>query len=112
MQAAGSAFGTLFKGSAGGAVEGVVPALLSGLEGAPDQAAQALEGLRVILSVRPQALSSMVPRLLRPPLQPPAVRALGSLAEVAGKYNRSLLAGRCQPSAYSDFCMYVTRSPI
>lgn len=59
-QAAGSAFNILFKGGAGSAVDSVIPALLAGLDGEPKQAAQALEGLRVILGVRPQTLSSMV----------------------------------------------------
>jgi hypothetical protein len=59
-QAAGSAFNVLFKGGAGSAVDSVVPSLLAGLEGDSRQAAQALEGLRVILGVRPQTLSSMV----------------------------------------------------
>ena len=65
-QAAGSAFNILFKGGAGSAVDSVIPALLAGLEGDSKQASQALEGLRVILGVRPQTLSSMVrcsPRL-------------------------------------------------
>ncbi len=59
-QAAGSAFNILFKGGAGSAVDSVIPALLAGLEGESHQASQALEGLRVILGVRPQTLGSMV----------------------------------------------------
>ena len=51
----------LFKGGAGSAVDSVIPALLAGLEARDATAAeQALEGLRVILGVRPQTLSSMV----------------------------------------------------
>jgi len=83
-QAAGAAFSILFKGGAGSAVDAVIPSLLAGLEGDAKQAGQALEGLRVILGVRPGTLTSMVPRLLRPPLQATALRALGSLAEAAG----------------------------
>lgn len=45
---------------------------------------QALAGLRVILSVRPSALATMLPRLLKPPLSAADIIALGSLAEVAG----------------------------
>lgn len=60
LQAAASAFNILFKSGGGSAVESVIPTLLSGLEGDPEQAAQALEGLRVILGVRPQTLGSMV----------------------------------------------------
>ena len=55
------AFGVLFRGGAGSAVDSVIPSLLAGLESKePHQAAQALEGLRVILGVRPQTLGSMV----------------------------------------------------
>ena len=60
LQAAASAFNILFKSGGGSAVESVIPTLLSGLEGDDEQAAQALEGLRVILGVRPQTLGSMV----------------------------------------------------
>ena len=45
---------------------------------------QALEGLRVVLGVRPQLLSVMVPRLIKPPVTSTSLRALGALAEVAG----------------------------
>ena len=84
LQAAGAAFSILFKGGAGSAVDAVIPSLLTGLEGDSKQAGQALEGLRVILGVRPGTLASMIPRLLRPPLHSTALRALGSLAEAAG----------------------------
>ncbi|KAK9804294.1 hypothetical protein WJX72_005256 [[Myrmecia] bisecta] len=83
-QAAGAAFSILFKGGPGGAVDSVIPSLLAGLEGGPGGAEQALEGLRVILGVRPQALATMLPKLLRPPLTSTSIRALGALAEVAG----------------------------
>ena len=68
LQAAASAFNILFKSGGGSAVESVIPTLLSGLEGDDEQAAQALEGLRVILGVRPQTLGSMVRRILCPML--------------------------------------------
>ena len=45
---------------------------------------QALEGLRVILGVRPQTLATMVPKLLRGTMTSTNCKALGSLAEVAG----------------------------
>eukprot|EP00891_Asterochloris_glomerata_P006557 jgi/Astpho2/6557/e_gw1.00099.3.1_t len=83
-QAAGGAVSILFRGSSGGAVDSVIPSLLQGLDGSAQQSAQALEGLRVILSVRPQTLNTMVPRLLRPPHTSTNLKALGSLAEVAG----------------------------
>lgn len=50
----------------------------------PTPSKQALEGLRVVLGVRPQLLSVMVPRLIKPPITSPSLRALGALAEVAG----------------------------
>jgi len=52
---------------------------------------QALEGLRVVLGVRPQLLSVMVPRLIKPPVTSTNLRALGALAEVAGKEGLVLL---------------------
>jgi len=82
LQAAGGAFNVLFKGGAGSAVDGVIPSLLAGLDG-PDPG-RALEGLRVILGVRPSTFNTMVPRLLKPPLTGSHVAALGALAEVAG----------------------------
>lgn len=80
--AAGGAFGILFRGGAGGAVDTVIPSLLTGLAG--PEPGQALAGLRVILGVRPMALNSMLPKLLKPPLSAADVTALGSLSEVAG----------------------------
>lgn len=80
--AAGGAFGILFRGGAGGAVDSVIPSLLAGLAG--PQPGQALAGLRVILGVRPSALNSMLPKLLKHPLTKEDVMALGSLSEVAG----------------------------
>lgn len=70
-------------------MDAVIPSLLAGLEGDSKQSSQALEGLRVILGVRPGTLASMVPRLLRTPLHSTALRALGSLAEAAGMYPSS-----------------------
>ncbi len=136
LQAAGGAFGILFKGG-GGAVDSVIPSLLAALSGDeagqaradqraccsrvpshssctcpghlvatshalgqhPDTrgfrlttsacCAQALAGLRVILSVRPSLLASMLPRLLKPPLTAADVTAVGALAEVAGGLARA-----------------------
>ena len=75
LQAAASAFNILFKSGGGSAVESVIPTLLAGLEGSSEQASQALEGLRVILGVRPQTLGSMVGALT-----PYIVSALHSFA--------------------------------
>lgn len=82
-EAAGAAFGVLFKGGAHGAVESVVPSLLNGLD-SPAHAAQSLEGLRVILSVRPQVFNGIVPKLLKQPVSSAGLRALGQLAATAG----------------------------
>jgi hypothetical protein len=82
-EAAGAAFGILFKGGAHGAVESVVPSLLSGLDTAA-HGAQSLEGLRVILGVRPQVFHGIVPKLLKPPVSSAGLRALGQLASTAG----------------------------
>ena len=58
-------------------------------------ATQALEGLRVVLGVRPQLLSVMVPRLIKPPVTSTNLRALGALAEVAGALRCALYAVCC-----------------
>jgi hypothetical protein len=95
--AAGGVFNVLFK--TGGSVDSIIPALLAGLD-APGQAAQALEGLRVVLGVRPQLLSAIVPRLIRPPLAsvtPTNLRALAALAEVAGAAIHALLPAIMPP---------------
>lgn len=83
-EAAGAAFGVLFKGGAHGAVESVVPSLLTGLDSAA-HASQSLEGLRVILSVRPQVFNGIVPKLLKQPVSSAGLRALGQLAATAGE---------------------------
>lgn len=81
-QAAGAAIGVLFKTGGGSGVDGVLPTLLAGIDGSPQQFTAAVEGLRVLLSVRTQTLNALVPKLLRPPLRTPAVRALGAVAQV------------------------------
>jgi hypothetical protein len=94
--AAGAALGVLFRGGGGpgggggGAVaDAVVPQLLAGLEAPePARAAEALDGLRVVLGVRPQLLAAMLARLAprtgAAPLSAAAARALGALFEAAG----------------------------
>ncbi|GLC46160.1 hypothetical protein PLESTB_001196200 [Pleodorina starrii] len=88
-EAAGAAFGILFKGSGAGggggggsAVDGVVPSMLAGLEH-DRRYRESLEGLRVILQVRPQIFHFVCPKLLHRPLALNAVRALGELAPAA-----------------------------
>jgi hypothetical protein len=92
-EAAGAAFGVLFKGGAHGAVESVVPSLLNGLD-SPGHASQSLEGLRVILSVRPQVFNGIVPKLLKPPVSSAGLRAIGQLAGTAGE--RATHVGCCE----------------
>jgi len=118
--AAGAAFGALFRGGGGGgsssssssaaaggdrkgdrgeggpgagggpSLDGVLPGMLESLSGTEPGASQALEGLRVLLGVRPGALASVVPRLLARAQQADAAgrsacKAIGSLApSVAG----------------------------
>ena len=84
-QAAGQAFGVLFKG-AGNVMDSVIPSLLMSLEAGGAKATQALEGLRVILGVKPTVLASIVPKLLKPPAASARIRALGALAEAAGAF--------------------------
>jgi hypothetical protein len=75
-----------------GAGDAVVPALLAGVldsaGGDESQRAQSLEGLRVILSVKPGLFHGVLPKLLKAPAaaQPSALRALAELAEVAGEF--------------------------
>ncbi|GBF89654.1 hypothetical protein Rsub_02372, partial [Raphidocelis subcapitata] len=82
-EAAGAAFGVLFRGGAHSAVDGVVPSLLAGLDSDAHYSAS-VEGLRVILGVRPTTFNGVAPKLLRAPVTGAALRALGELAGVAG----------------------------
>ncbi|GIL49256.1 hypothetical protein Vafri_5386 [Volvox africanus] len=88
-EAAGAAFGILFKGSGGAgggsAVDGVVPSMLAGLEH-DRRYRESLEGLRVILQVRPQIFHFVCPKLLHRPLLLNNVRALGELVGVADSH--------------------------
>jgi hypothetical protein len=106
-EAAGAAFGVLFRsggapaggaghgghhghGQGGGAGDAVVPALLSGMldaDATEDHRSQSLEGLRVILSVKPGLFHGVLPKLLKAhqPHVAPALSALAELAEVAGE---------------------------
>ncbi|KIY92858.1 Translational activator GCN1 [Monoraphidium neglectum] len=82
-EAAGAAFGVLFRGGAHSAVDGVVPSLLAGLDSEAHYSAS-VEGLRVIMGVRPATFNGVAPKLLRPPVTSSSLRALGELAGVAG----------------------------
>ena len=59
------------------------PSLLNGLDNEAHYGAS-IEGLRVILSVRPTTFNGVAPKLLKPPVTGAALRALGELAGVAG----------------------------
>jgi hypothetical protein len=83
--AAGGVFNILFKSGGGSSIDSIIPSLLTGLDSHSEvHAAQALEGLRVVLGVRPQLLSAMAPRLIASPITASNIKALGALAEVAG----------------------------
>jgi hypothetical protein len=104
-EAAGAAFGVLFKGGAHGAVESVVPSLLHGLD-SPGHASQSMEGLRVILSVRPQVFNGIVPKLLKQPVSSAGLRAIGQLAGTAGAVDVDAASGlwrmQCTARSASD----------
>lgn len=91
-EAAGVAFGTLFKSAGMQAVDEIVPNLLNALE--KDETSEtALDGLKQILSVRTAAvLPHILPKLVKPPLTSLNAHALGALAEVAGTGLNSHLA--------------------
>ena len=84
-QSAGGALEVIFKTGGGSAADSVIPSLLNGLQGDDERVSKSLEGLRVVLSVRPQLLGVMVPRLVEPPLSKTDIVALGALSEVSGE---------------------------
>ncbi|CAG9462953.1 unnamed protein product [Pedinophyceae sp. YPF-701] len=85
-EAAGGAFSSLFRGGAASVVENVVPGLVRQL-GSAEHAANALEGLRVILGTKPRAIDSVLPRLLPKNSAPEQahVTALAQLAPAAAE---------------------------
>lgn len=60
-----------------------MPSLLAGLDNESHYAAS-VEGLRVILGVRPTTFNGVAPKLLKQPITSAGLRALGDLAGVAG----------------------------
>eukprot|EP00850_Spirogloea_muscicola_P013326 SM000090S24288 [mRNA] locus=s90:11304:31514:- [translate_table: standard] len=91
-EAAGQAFNTLYRSAGVQAVDEIVPALLSALKD-PEFTDAALDGLKQIISVRTAAvLPQILPKLVQQPFTLFNVRALGSLAEVAGPGLASYLA--------------------
>ena len=85
------AFDALFKAGASSVVESVIPDLMHKLE-QEKMSDQALEGLRVILSIRPHTFENMIPKLLKDPTTARRLMAFGSLAEVAPGALRAHLA--------------------
>lgn len=90
-EAAAVAFDALFKAGASSVVDSVIPDLMHKLE-QEKESEKALEGLRVILSIRPHTLEGMMPKLLKEPISMRRVVAIGSLAEVAPGSLRTHLA--------------------
>lgn len=108
FQAAGQAFGVLFKGGAGNVMDSVIPSMLMSLEAGGAKASQALEGLRVILGVKPTVLASIVPKLLKPPAASARIRALGSLAEAAGTLLCFLVVASCSLRPWARALQHAT----
>lgn len=77
--AAGESFAVLFRGGAGSTVEGMLPGLLEGLNAGGTKAEQSVQGLRVIVSVRPALLDRILPKLLALPLRIAGVQAAAPL---------------------------------
>ncbi len=81
-EAAAQAFDMLYKNAGVKALDEILPSLLQGLA---DPSSNALDAIRQILTVRSTVvLPFLVPRLLTPPITSFNVRALASIAEVAG----------------------------
>jgi len=83
-EAAGDALSSIFRGGGAGVVDSVVPSMMRGLEGSEAQQKKSLEGLSVILSVRPGAFNAMLPKLVEDPPSVCRVDALAALAPLAG----------------------------
>lgn len=96
-QAAGGALEIIFQTGGGSVANSVIPSLLSGLYGDEEKVQKSLEGLRVVLGVRPQLLGVMVPKLVEPPLSKNDIIALGAVSEVSGDAIHSLLSKMLPP---------------
>ena len=91
-EASGRAIAALFRGPGAVAVEEtVIPSTLDVLEAKTkgpdmeDKQNRALEGLRVVLAVRPQLLQAVLPRLCHVPLTAMRAKALGAMAEAVSE---------------------------
>ncbi len=85
--AAGAAFAALQRALGPGAVQTMIPALLEGVEAAPEGPlrARALAGLAVVVSARPKdVLSALLPRLVAAPISAARAAALGVAAAAGG----------------------------
>lgn len=80
--AGGKAFGVLVKSGGRVAVDAIVPALINQLH-ATEGDGQTLEGLKQVLSVCPQLLTDILPKLVHMPMDAFRAESLGALAEVA-----------------------------
>lgn len=79
--AAGEAFGNLIRVAGSDAATEIVPPLLGSLE----TDAYALEGLKEILKVQPDVLSSVLPKVVVEPLDSFRAGVIGALAEVSSE---------------------------
>ena len=91
--AAGDAFSNLIKANGSGAAADVVPHLLSDLEGS----CFAIEGLKEVLKVQPDVLSSVLPKVVVEPLDEFKATVIGALAEVSGAALQSHLSKLLPP---------------
>ena len=113
--AAGGALEIIFQTGGGSVADAVIPSLLSGLHGDEERVKKSLEGLRVVLGVRPQLLAVMVPKLVEPPLSKNDIIALGALSEVSGNAIHSHLSKVLPPlfrvfDENDDLCEVATKS--
>lgn len=80
--AGGKAFGVLVKSGGRVAIDAIVPALINQLHDTEGDD-RTLEGLKQVLSVCPQLLTDILPKLVHMPMDAFRAESLGALAEVA-----------------------------
>lgn len=91
--AAGDAFKNLIKACGSESAADIVPHLLSDIESNPN----AVEGLKEVLKVQPDVLSSVLPKVVVEPLDEFKASVIGALAEVSGGALQSHLSKLMQP---------------
>ena len=79
--ASGELMATLFKGAGDVIQENVLPQILQDISSDTENAELSLEGLVVMLKVRPSILMEVLPEVCTMPLTPIKARALGEIAE-------------------------------